>query len=300
MTAQTKENNNRKTTLYKFWNDEGRLLYVGISANGPGRWKAHNKEKIWWDQVKFSQMLHFDTRAEAEQAEAEAIRIERPIYNVIHNGEAARALKPRKPKPKKYRFFGRMSLESYLRNSDCQLNDGFYDIPLWLYYELDGSTYVEDRIHDVPDEFLGRAQFILYVDYVQRNHPEWWEKDQIPIYWAIEGGRYIFERAPYKKNDFDFEDIPEQVNSWFLKWFTWPVDEDGKPINWFQMEMKSQRLPHLREFLLELGWSPNALQPSCPLRSLYQLWKSTAFYSQDTNLFLEEMEKQRKAVIDEQ
>jgi len=75
------------TTLYRFFDSAGRLLYVGISGNPGRRFHQHSGEKPWWADVDRSTMEHFATRAEAEAAEVAAIKTERPLHNVVHNND---------------------------------------------------------------------------------------------------------------------------------------------------------------------------------------------------------------------
>lgn len=75
-----------RTALYRFYGADGDLLYVGISIDPDGRWKAHrdNKEK-WVPFVARRTVEWLDSRPEALDAEARAIRSERPRYNGTHN-----------------------------------------------------------------------------------------------------------------------------------------------------------------------------------------------------------------------
>jgi hypothetical protein len=73
------------TTLYRFYDADDRLLYIGISEKGPERWKAHRKDKPWWTDVARSTTEHYETRAEALEAERAAIIAEKPLHNVVHN-----------------------------------------------------------------------------------------------------------------------------------------------------------------------------------------------------------------------
>lgn len=82
------------TALYRFYNAEGRLLYVGITSVGPSRWKQHAIEKGWWTEVASITIEHFDTRAEATLAERSAIQAEHPMHNVIHSTQRPTAATP--------------------------------------------------------------------------------------------------------------------------------------------------------------------------------------------------------------
>ena len=73
------------TTLYRFYDDRDRLLYVGISGNPARRHHEHSKEKPWWTEVARSTMEHFESRWAALDAERDAIHAEKPLYNIIHN-----------------------------------------------------------------------------------------------------------------------------------------------------------------------------------------------------------------------
>jgi predicted GIY-YIG superfamily endonuclease len=82
--------------LYRMRSADGTLLYVGITAYLLARIKQHAKDKRWWDEVAAIAVEHFPTRNEVEMAELEAIRSERPTYNVRDNPNAPR---PRRPPP---------------------------------------------------------------------------------------------------------------------------------------------------------------------------------------------------------
>lgn len=70
-----------KTTLYRCFDDNGDLLYVGISWNAAARLAAHQRGSGWWAEVVRIDLEHFPTRAHAARAETEAIRQEWPAYN---------------------------------------------------------------------------------------------------------------------------------------------------------------------------------------------------------------------------
>lgn len=71
----------RPTALYRFFDADDRLLYVGIAVNPPARWQGHKGEKDWWYAATRATLTWFDSRAEAEKAEAEAIETEHPLHN---------------------------------------------------------------------------------------------------------------------------------------------------------------------------------------------------------------------------
>jgi len=72
------------TTLYRFYNKGGELLYVGISLNYVKRLKDHQGQK-WIDEAVDLKMQKFKTRDEAIAAELLAIIKENPLHNIQHN-----------------------------------------------------------------------------------------------------------------------------------------------------------------------------------------------------------------------
>lgn len=72
-------------TLYRFWNKDSELLYIGISLNAIARLSQHSKDKDWYQEVASITMEHFGSREELEKAERESIFKERPRYNIVYN-----------------------------------------------------------------------------------------------------------------------------------------------------------------------------------------------------------------------
>ena len=72
-------------TLYRFFDDDDNLLYVGISVNAYNRAKQHSKDKHWWPEVKSITLNVYPDRESVELAEINAIKTEKPIYNTQHN-----------------------------------------------------------------------------------------------------------------------------------------------------------------------------------------------------------------------
>ena len=75
----------RRSYVYRMWDKNGVLLYIGKSNNPLNRWKQHRK-KPWFEQVaRFEYEPHPD-EASAYAAEREAIKTEHPLYNIVNNG----------------------------------------------------------------------------------------------------------------------------------------------------------------------------------------------------------------------
>jgi len=69
-------------TLYRFYDAEGSLLYVGITKFFEPRLKQHYKNAEWFFETVHVRLEHYQTRQEVELAETCAIQTERPKYNL--------------------------------------------------------------------------------------------------------------------------------------------------------------------------------------------------------------------------
>ena len=77
--------NNRPHALYRFFDKDDRLLYVGISLDPGARWKTHAREKEWWSDVARVSIEEHPTRKSVLDAESAAIRSECPLRNIAGN-----------------------------------------------------------------------------------------------------------------------------------------------------------------------------------------------------------------------
>jgi predicted GIY-YIG superfamily endonuclease len=72
--------------IYRMRDLSGRLLYIGVTNGGLRRFMEHSKDKTWWREVTQIDVEHVHcSRSIIESIEREAIRTERPLYNVTHN-----------------------------------------------------------------------------------------------------------------------------------------------------------------------------------------------------------------------
>lgn len=71
-----------KTCVYRLRDEEGVLLYVGVSLTVMQRIAHHRATKPWFTDIGRIDLVWFDTRAEALAYEADAIVAEHPVYNL--------------------------------------------------------------------------------------------------------------------------------------------------------------------------------------------------------------------------
>lgn len=72
------------TSLYRLYDEDDDLLYVGISSRLLRRLRVHQRRQVWGKQICYVEWVEFTDRAEAEAAERQVIHNERPLHNVIH------------------------------------------------------------------------------------------------------------------------------------------------------------------------------------------------------------------------
>ena len=71
-----------ETDLYRYFDDEGRLLYVGISFSAFARAVQHKRESVWFPKATFMTVEQYSSRKAACKAEEKAIKSEHPMFNI--------------------------------------------------------------------------------------------------------------------------------------------------------------------------------------------------------------------------
>ena len=75
--------------LYRHFDADGQLLYVGITCNPSKRLGQHRRSKDWFTDIAQTTYEKYASRADVIAAEKAAIEAEHPLWNVCHNKEAA-------------------------------------------------------------------------------------------------------------------------------------------------------------------------------------------------------------------
>lgn len=70
--------------VYRLFDADGRLLYIGATYHVPARLKAHRYNTPWFSEVASVEYQTFPNRRAAFAAEAKAIHAEDPLYNRRH------------------------------------------------------------------------------------------------------------------------------------------------------------------------------------------------------------------------
>ena len=80
----TKSPADKPTVLYRLWDKDDNLLYIGISYNPIKRLDGHCVDKPWFSEITAITLEHLPTRTDASEKEIKAIKKENPKYNLAH------------------------------------------------------------------------------------------------------------------------------------------------------------------------------------------------------------------------
>jgi hypothetical protein len=76
------------TSVYRYYDRFGALIYVGITSRGAARNAQHNNGAPWWPYVVRQSVEHYDDRPVAGAREKALIRQYRPPFNKQHNTDS--------------------------------------------------------------------------------------------------------------------------------------------------------------------------------------------------------------------
>lgn len=71
--------------VYRLYNSDGLLLYIGQSCNTAARIAQHRRNPDWGHRIHRVETEAHQTRAQALEAESRAIAAELPHYNILGN-----------------------------------------------------------------------------------------------------------------------------------------------------------------------------------------------------------------------
>ena len=83
----------RPPAVYRYFDANGLLLYVGCSTAARKRLREHANYRPWFADVRRIEIINFETPELAREAELAAICTENPRYNVVGNPRIKRESK---------------------------------------------------------------------------------------------------------------------------------------------------------------------------------------------------------------
>lgn len=69
--------------IYRVYDDQDRLLYIGVTNNMKRRKGYHRSCTEWYPDAARWKVREYISRATAEKVEARAIRLLRPMHNIV-------------------------------------------------------------------------------------------------------------------------------------------------------------------------------------------------------------------------
>lgn len=138
------------TTLYRYFDKNGSLLYVGISDSISKRAHQHQKNSQWHMHAVSATLEHFREREDALAAESKAIVEEAPLYNIAGSNQ-----------------YENDPEEHWLALIDGQFNDPIHrDV---LEYIVDGIEFA--KIEDLSSDFIKYLFVVCISDMYQDKIP---------------------------------------------------------------------------------------------------------------------------------
>ncbi|MGW6531432.1 GIY-YIG nuclease family protein [Streptomyces venezuelae] len=81
----------KQTALYRLFDENDRLLYLGIARDPESRWKLHSDRQTWWHLVARKTVEWYADRDAAKAAEKQLTAREMPLFDKA-NKKAAEAV----------------------------------------------------------------------------------------------------------------------------------------------------------------------------------------------------------------
>jgi len=130
------------TELYRHFDSDNALLYVGISLSTFTRLSQHKDHSQWFKKVSRVTIQHFPTREEAIAAEKAAIKTEAPMFNIAHKKTMREILQDQK--------LAQIETRKEFEKSNC--------IQRYVQYQ---AVYPLDSVRDILH--MTRAELARYV-----------------------------------------------------------------------------------------------------------------------------------------
>ena len=146
-----------RCVLYRVFDNQGSLLYVGATANPGQRVADHQKRQPWWDEASSMTMEHFETPESLLDAEAHAIAHELPRYNIVHHPHVSAASRAAPRRSRRQRGTGTL----------FQRGDGYWVAGVELGYGPNGKRRFKRFVRRDKDAArIALAQFLATADQI--------------------------------------------------------------------------------------------------------------------------------------
>lgn len=161
------------TQLYRHFDANGKLLYIGISLSALHRLAGHKEHSHWFRDIARVEIETYPTRAEALKAERAAILAEQPLYNI----RCRRDLKACDTEPRSKRAKASESdLVSRIVRFDIYYEESKLPLPLRRrqireYMDSGALGYIElpNATNTKMKRYVTGWQLIDFIEWLERN-----------------------------------------------------------------------------------------------------------------------------------
>jgi excinuclease UvrABC nuclease subunit len=149
------------TYLYRHFDENNNLLYVGISLNAINRLSQHKNNAKWYPKISYIKIEKYENRIDAMEAERLAIIKEKPSYNIVFNREKIKKQKRLKKKNtphgnKGYATMTRTKYEGVMWRHNKRNTKVYY-----ARFKVNGKAYLK-KIGDSTEITAAEARDIRY------------------------------------------------------------------------------------------------------------------------------------------
>ena len=161
-------------TLYRFYDSDDTLLYVGISSNWQQRLKQHYKNSNFHDEAVVITLEHFETREQVESAEKQAILSENPKYNKAYNPDWEN---PQQHLIKiKFWVYSNLTPDEDHRGLVLELKSLFFEDELWVRKSMGPiAYYMQELLPEWSKKYQTKCAMCVDV-YHSRQIESWAEQ----------------------------------------------------------------------------------------------------------------------------
>ncbi len=147
--------------VYRLYNADNELLYVGTTNNLERRMQSHRYDKPWWPNVADIQTETFASAVEAVEAERAQIKSLEPKHNVIHHGSYPENRQPCMSTPISGKKLGRARVNAILSHRELAIRAGLSPTTVLKLENAEISTPHPRTIRKLADALAIDARELL-------------------------------------------------------------------------------------------------------------------------------------------
>lgn len=174
----------KKTHLYRHYDGNGELLYIGISLSAVQRLSQHMSGSNWADEIASIEVEYYPDRDAALRAEKAAIEAEQPRYNITYNRTSVHAFNV----PDEF---------------NASFNDGGWLVPQAIFDDVEGDPLVVSF-----DEEMGVKIDTSGYTYISLSREQ-----LISLSEMLDRAVWLTEKAPEGETDQAFRALAHLPNS---------------------------------------------------------------------------------------